>query len=97
MSDTKIKTDVKTISEIFEEFWFVIPEYQRSYVWGTDNIKDLLDDLWYAYKKNPDDEYFLGSIVLKKLAYYEEVNSPFFAILSICRGSRYRRLLCRNQ
>ena len=67
MSDTKIKTDVKTISEIFEEFWFVIPEYQRSYVWGTDNIKDLLDDLWYAYKKNPDDEYFLGSIVLKKL------------------------------
>ena len=32
MSGTMIETDVKTISDIFDEFWFVIPEYQRSYV-----------------------------------------------------------------
>ena len=28
-----------------KDFWFVVPEYQRSYVWQNDNIYNLLDDL----------------------------------------------------
>ena len=63
---SEIKAEKKVIKSIFSDFWFVIPEYQRSYVWDTDNIQDLLDDLWYAYKNKPNDEYFLGSLVLKK-------------------------------
>ncbi|MDF2036334.1 DUF262 domain-containing HNH endonuclease family protein [Cytobacillus oceanisediminis] len=55
------------IATIFEKFWFIIPEYQRSYVWETDNINDLLDDLWYAYENKSDSEYFLGSLVLRDL------------------------------
>lgn len=55
------------ISTIFEKFWFIIPEYQRSYVWDTDNINDLLDDLWYAFENRSDSEYFLGSLVLRDL------------------------------
>lgn len=54
------------INQVFDNFWFLIPEYQRSYVWESDNINDLLDDLWYAYLHKRDDEYFLGSLVLKK-------------------------------
>ena len=49
-----------------KEFWFVIPEYQRSYVWENDNIMELMDDLVFAYENKPDNEYFLGSLVLKK-------------------------------
>ena len=64
--NSEIKAEKKVIKSIFSDFWFVIPEYQRSYVWDTDNIQDLLDDLWYAYKNKPNDEYFLGSLVLKK-------------------------------
>jgi uncharacterized protein with ParB-like and HNH nuclease domain len=55
------------IATIFEKFWFIIPEYQRSYVWETDNINDLLDDLWYAFENRSDSEYFLGSLVLRDL------------------------------
>jgi uncharacterized protein with ParB-like and HNH nuclease domain len=55
------------IATIFEKFWFIIPEYQRSYVWETDNINDLLDDLWYAFENKSDSEYFLGSLVLRDL------------------------------
>ena len=55
--NSEIKAEKKVIKSIFSDFWFVIPEYQRSYVWDTDNIQDLLDDLWYAYKNKPNDEY----------------------------------------
>ena len=64
--NSEIKAEKKEIKSLFSDFWFVIPEYQRSYVWDTDNIQDLLDDLWFAYKNKPNDEYFLGSLVLKK-------------------------------
>ena len=63
---SKIIAEKKEIKSIFSDFWFLIPTYQRSYVWDTDNIQDLLDDLWYAYEYKRDNEYFLGSIVLKK-------------------------------
>ena len=63
---SEIKVAKKEIKSIFSDFWFLIPAYQRSYVWDTDNIQDLLDDLWYAYEYKRDNEYFLGSIVLKK-------------------------------
>ncbi len=66
------------INQIFKDFWFLIPEYQRSYVWDSDNINDLLDDLWYAYTNKRDDEYFLGSLVLKKT---EEQNFNEFEVL----------------
>ena len=62
----KINADKIEINTLFENLWFLIPEYQRSYVWDSDNINDLLDDLWYAFTNRYDDEYFLGSLVLKK-------------------------------
>lgn len=62
----EITADKIEINSLFNHYWFLIPEYQRSYVWGSDNINDLLDDLWYAFKNKPQDEYFLGSLVLKK-------------------------------
>lgn len=45
--------------------WFRIPEYQRPYVWGYEEINDLLDDLTFAQHEKPDSEYFLGSIVFQ--------------------------------
>ena len=61
-----------------KDFWFVVPEYQRSYVWQNDNIYNLLDDLLYAYRNKPENEYFLGSLVLKKL---EEKNYNIYEVL----------------
>ena len=55
------------LGKLFDDFWFLIPEYQRPYVWTSDNVNDLLEDLWFAYKNNPEDEYFVGSLVLKKV------------------------------
>lgn len=38
-----------------------IPFFQRAYVWGEDNWKDLFDDLWRTLGNQ-----FLGSIILKR-------------------------------
>jgi hypothetical protein len=56
------------IGEVFSRFWFTIPAYQRSYVWGKDEISELIDDVNYASEHNPDGQYFLGSMVLRKVA-----------------------------
>lgn len=50
--------------EVFKK-WFRIPVYQRPYVWGYEEINDLLDDLSYALNERPDNEYFLGSFVFQ--------------------------------
>lgn len=46
---------------------FVIPEYQRPYAWGDDEITTLFDDLWEfsieRTKPGGPETYFLGSIV----------------------------------
>ncbi|MDW7777174.1 MAG: DUF262 domain-containing HNH endonuclease family protein [Methanosarcinales archaeon] len=63
--ENEIKAEKINLRKVFTDFWFLVPEYQRSYVWEEDNINDLLDDLWYAYENNDEKEYFLGSLVLK--------------------------------
>lgn len=58
----EIKTDKIYIKDIFEQ-WYRIPEYQRPYVWGKDEVVDLLDDISYAAVNTPNNDYFLGSFV----------------------------------
>lgn len=61
----KIDSDKLVIKDVFTK-WYRIPEYQRPYVWDDEQILELLDDVTQAEEKNPDSEYFLGSLVLKK-------------------------------
>lgn len=60
-----IESDKIHIKDLFKE-WFKIPDYQRPYVWGIDQVSDLLDDISFAQQQNKDSEYFLGSIVLQR-------------------------------
>lgn len=69
--DNEIKAEKINLRKVFTDFWFLVPEYQRSYVWEEDNINDLLDDLWYAFEHNDEKEYFLGSLVLKNTNHKE--------------------------
>ncbi|MFB5677421.1 DUF262 domain-containing protein [Paenibacillus terreus] len=62
-----IEANKEFLQKVFSEnFWFLIPEYQRSYVWKTDNIIELLEDLYFAFIHKPDKDYFLGTLVLKR-------------------------------
>lgn len=61
----EIKSEKILVKNIFSNLWFRIPEYQRPFVWGKDEIIDLLDDLDYAHQSKSDQEYFLGSFVFQ--------------------------------
>ena len=43
----KIESEKLLVREVFTK-WFRIPEYQRPYVWGNDQISELLDDIMQA-------------------------------------------------
>ena len=60
----EIKSEKLYIKDIFKR-WYRIPEYQRPYVWGKDQINDLLDDISFAQQNDNESEYFLGSIVFQ--------------------------------
>ena len=61
------KQSVKQLLETGKEHPFVIPEYQRPYAWGCDEVQTLFDDLWDFTTSEGGTEgnstYFLGTIV----------------------------------
>ena len=61
----KIESDKLLVKDVFSK-WFRIPEYQRPYVWDNDQVNELLDDVMQARNSNPESQYFLGSMVLRK-------------------------------
>ncbi len=53
--------------EVFSsKFDFVIPDYQRPYSWGVEQAGQLLDDLLETLRREEEEPYFLGSVVLVK-------------------------------
>ena len=67
MSGRNIQGAEFELAKIFSsEFDYVIPSYQRPYAWTTDETSELFDDLYDFYRTEPEDSYFLGSIVLIK-------------------------------
>ena len=63
MLNNETKMD-KTVAEIFRDR-YVIPLYQRNFAWRIDEIQQLLQDVYDAYK-NQAGNYYIGSLVVLK-------------------------------
>jgi len=58
------KPDTKTVRGIFDGTnYYRIPDYQRPYDWGDEEIEQLWDDIYSAFESN-DEYYFLGPVIL---------------------------------
>ena len=58
--------ELKTVGDVLAQK-YVIPEYQRGYRWGKEQVEDLLNDLYEFHKnKGPNEFYCLQPIVVKK-------------------------------
>ncbi len=77
MPSPEIESGKILVKKIFSELWFRIPEYQRPYVWGNDEVNNLLDDISYAMQGASDSEYFLGSFVYQTKPPNPAANIPF--------------------
>lgn len=61
-----IECDKKILEKVFD-FRYRIPDYQRPYVWGNEEVDALLTDTLEACKENKNSQYFLGVAVLKTI------------------------------
>lgn len=62
-----IKSKLFNLEQIVSEnMFFYVPKYQRLYVWGIDQVKTLLEDLWRACEDEKDIFYFGGTLVLER-------------------------------
>lgn len=56
----------KSIAEIFDrQYKYVIPLYQRNFSWRREQIEQLLQDIYGAFK-NKQSHYYIGSLVVLK-------------------------------
>lgn len=58
----KFETRAISLSEL-ENTIFLIPPYQRPYVWGHEQVNKLIDSFHTAYLKNEKEDYFIGTVV----------------------------------
>lgn len=77
-SSYQLDTGKKYIKDIFSsDSFYNIPEYQRPYVWGKDQISALLDDIRQAIDNDPKKEYFVGCMVWNTKVISDNENSTY--------------------
>lgn len=55
-----------TIDKLFTDF-YVVPSYQREYVWQEEHITQFFQDIWDEFSSNNSgspSEYFIGSVIV---------------------------------
>lgn len=62
---TKITSDVVVLSELLGSRCFVVPWHQRYFDWRKDEVRELIEDIGEAVKRQMSC-YFVGSIMLVK-------------------------------
>jgi uncharacterized protein with ParB-like and HNH nuclease domain len=65
VTQQKIESLDLSLGKVFSDF-YVVPSYQREYVWEDAEVEQLLLDIHDEYSENGpgDSEYFIGSIVV---------------------------------
>ena len=61
------KPQAKSIRQIFgdADSYYQVPDYQRPYRWGTEEVEALWDDI-YTAMEDKKDTYFLGAVILTR-------------------------------
>lgn len=65
------KPEELTVTKLFNNnVVYVVPRYQRNYVWDEKNIRQLLDDIKYSKIYNKKTSHFLGTMVFSEKTKY---------------------------
>lgn len=63
-----------SIDTLFSNF-YEVAEFQREYVWETDDVSELLDGVWKGHKEKKGEQYFIGSVVFSIIS-----NNSFYIV-----------------
>jgi len=97
------KPDAKNIIKIFgdADSYYQVPDYQRPYSWGDEQVEQLWDDI-YSAMESRDESYFLGAMILIKTkdGYFEVVDGQqrlttltiLFCVIRDLYGDKLKKL-----
>lgn len=51
-------------AEAFQECFYIVPDYQREYVWTDKEVQQLMEDIDEQIDSGSDKEYFVGTILV---------------------------------
>lgn len=72
---SKINTKTYTIFDAFNQCFYIVPDYQREYVWTEKEVNQLLDDINDEIDETSK-EYFIGTVLVSPT----EINNQFDVI-----------------
>ncbi|KAB2928906.1 MAG: DUF262 domain-containing protein [Leptonema illini] len=86
---SRIENHKYSIEEAFRECFYIVPDYQREYVWTEREIQRLLDDINEEIGGHSSQEYFVGTVLVspgKEKNHYEVIDgqqrlTTFFLLL----------------
>jgi uncharacterized protein with ParB-like and HNH nuclease domain len=64
-NNIQIQFDYLDLEKCFKNF-YVVPDYQREYVWEERQVNQLLSDVFDEFDNNHNKEYFIGTTVVFK-------------------------------
>src|ERR1700686_2742363 len=64
----KIEDHKYTVQEAFRECFYVVPDYQREYVWTEKEVQQLLQDIDEELDVADRHEYFIGTVLVSPTA-----------------------------
>lgn len=64
----RIENHKFSIQESFQECFYIVPDYQREYVWTDKEVNQLLDDINEQIDGGHEREYFIGTILVSPTA-----------------------------
>lgn len=62
----EMKTEQKNVLDYLSKNYFLVPIYQRAYMWGRDECEQLWNDVYSFFEEHSEDKtesYFLGAVV----------------------------------
>lgn len=90
----KIENHKFTIEEAFRDCFYIVPDYQREYIWSDKEVGKLLEDIDDEIGGSSTSEYFIGTILVSPTTqknHYEVIDgqqrlTTFFLILCALRA-----------
>ena len=85
----RIENHKYSIEAAFRECFYIVPDYQREYVWTDKEVHQLLEDVNEQIDANATREYFIGTVLVsptEQKNYYEVIDgqqrlTTFFLML----------------
>lgn len=85
----RIENHKYSIEEAFRECFYIVPDYQREYVWTDKEVHQLLDDINEQIDAGSTREYFIGTVLVsptEQKNHYEVIDgqqrlTTFFLLL----------------